>query len=288
MGKLCAQPASLGTPTNCCISGVLECQAKSDFATLCGFSEYTSPTVPPKKYRKQTLAGAQLNCIFTGGACVTIFQSSEDVYTGTYAYNATTCAETNGQNYGNAFHSGTSCSAGQAITSNAGVAKDLTGWPNNTIDGTLVTDAISKTWSYAGSCLGSGGLRNKHSGGPLTAILNDEDLEQDAILRADVPLSWGANSTCSAYIITRGAGSFTFGYKHGQVRLNLTLAVIGHTYDIKISTGRRIQGSAGPFIPFGIIQFSWTPAASTESTDWQEIPNEAGFETNASSVLITY
>lgn len=66
-------------------------------ATLCGISEYTTPSSPPKKYRRQDISGTIKYC--TGGSpdCSAPGNSGERVYSGSYRYSQDNCSVLNTQ-----------------------------------------------------------------------------------------------------------------------------------------------------------------------------------------------
>lgn len=47
----------------------LECRSKSGTATLCGFSEFTNPSTPPRKYRRKTITGKVTQCDWPAEGC---------------------------------------------------------------------------------------------------------------------------------------------------------------------------------------------------------------------------
>lgn len=126
--------------------------------------------------------------------------------------------------------------------------------------------------------------------GTWTNSLSDEDTEDDAIGRAiNAITDW---SDCSlggsAFITDRsGTGDFTFGFRKVQVKAGWT-AEIGKTYNVRINFARRLLGSSGPYLDLGMPFESMVSADSTsETTDWVDVPNEAGWETVASSCVVT-
>lgn len=67
---------SITTPDPCaCCNAAgtakLECRNKGGVATIQGYTEFTSPSTPPKKYRKKTLSGSIITCEMTStdGSC---------------------------------------------------------------------------------------------------------------------------------------------------------------------------------------------------------------------------
>lgn len=60
------------TPCQCCgscVSVAYECRIRGGVAELIGFSEFTSPSTPPKKYRVKTLSGEVTSSIFDDSNC---------------------------------------------------------------------------------------------------------------------------------------------------------------------------------------------------------------------------
>lgn len=63
------------TPTTCACCGGgsncgLECQFKAGFAELCGYSEFTEPSLPPKKYKRKTITGSMVKCVYARNNCL--------------------------------------------------------------------------------------------------------------------------------------------------------------------------------------------------------------------------
>jgi hypothetical protein len=65
----CADTPSEGC--DCTENCSLVCRVSGDevFATLCGFSEFTEPSVPPKKYRRRTTSGEMVACLDLAEDC---------------------------------------------------------------------------------------------------------------------------------------------------------------------------------------------------------------------------
>ena len=290
-----------GTNPCCCNTGVcgLVYQARSGTGTLCGYAEYTSPSVPPRKYRTQTLTGYEAYCSSsqTAACPLTTFQSvSSHNYSGSNKYDASTCAQTNTQNDTVYAGSYIACGAGTFSSSNALAAA----WQlaNNVYAlgcgpaGFCQTLTQTKnTWTSQG-CNGTV-LHSAMSDGTAYSQLSDEDQDIDAAKRASgsfASCTYTTPASCSSYATARGAGQFTFTFRYAQMRLNCSALSIGHFYTISIDLVSRTQGTSNAFTYYGSITVQFTATDTTYNGSngavWIDIPMQDGLEIAADSCAI--
>lgn len=63
---------------------------------MCGFSEYTSPSTPPKKYLTETLTGTEVDTDYSSLDCTgSVIVTSTRTYSGSCTYSSTDCSTTN-------------------------------------------------------------------------------------------------------------------------------------------------------------------------------------------------
>lgn len=249
-------------------------RSRTGTATLCGFSEYTSPSTPPKKYRRQTISGDWRNCDWNNadGGCIGGADNRDtEVYSGTYTYSPTTCATTNAQ-VSNYYADGTddqACASAMPFVSSGTPAANFV--PSFLPAGhyTLTTAPTSNSWVYDATCYNLGGGNGYRTiSGTITATLDDEDTLVDAIARA-TPSSWTAFTNNFAATIAsievRGAGDFTSAYTEVEAEVVVAGLTIGQSYDVEIYTETRIAGSSDPWVVGPTTVISFTAGAVTET-----------------------
>jgi hypothetical protein len=259
--------------SGCPIVTTLEYRSKTTTATLCGFSEFIDPSLPPKKYRKKTFAGQSSRCNYNSAAACNagtpINGSDRFVINGlTSEYNATTCAvvdsgsTTTYQNIG-------SCPA-TSVISTGGVFDPTCGsTPQFTWS---CTSSIQKTLTPTGQCATENGLIYSQIVANITIILSVEDTEADAIIRANAAAGWDLTPKTVSTMQSRGAGSFSFSSVYVEVRANLTGLSIGKDYTFRIYYGGRLYGSTGAFSFVATEEVTFTATSTIEDTPWIALP----------------
>lgn len=266
-------------PCNCSsIACALTCRRKAGTATLCGFSEYDSPTIPPKKYRKETLSGSFTGCNTGVAGCAAAVGGFEFAYSGAYEVDSATCAETNNQRqkfYGAASFG--TCVVGALISDTPTTETLAAGWVpagSGCAGCTLTQTQASRTWTFGGpTCCGTDIYE-----GTVQAILSEEDTEQDAETRAaDAIGAWDGcsdctDTTCTAFRTTRGAGDFDFSFRRVETQVSFS-ATVGQVYKVTIKFYSRILGSGGPFLFYSAEEITLVADNAAETTDWVQVPD---------------
>jgi hypothetical protein len=256
----------------------IECREKSALATLCGYDEFTSPSDPPKKYRKLSQSNGYTLPFFINSDCTLSAgaPNTHCTWSGECSYDKDTCA----------FTSGGTQDCGGGPVSNCGVLGPDDGGR------TITLTPTTKSYTPTGACFfASGGPWYGHYTDLSVMIsLSDEDTEDDAISRAAAALDWAGcgcgAAPCSAFITDRtGSGSVDFGWRKVETRVLFTGLTAGHSYMATLGLARRVLGTGGPFIDFGTMEISFTVDDPTHASDWQPIPNEAGWETIVTSCV---
>lgn len=250
--------------------------------TLIGFSEYASPSVPPKKYRVQTLSGFTYACDFLGFTCPSsnVRGISRYDYSGNATYNATTGALVNnsvetvratvtnpGIGCGENFPNGPGFPFNQvpAVTPFA---------PQNVGDSSTVSSPATRTWTWTGAC----GARFSYHGS-VEAALSTEDTEQDAIARA----SKTPGTSPQSRIETRGAGDFTFDFRTSTGTLTASDLVPGLSYRITVDLLTEDYGGGSPVNSQDTIDF--VASAASEPIIYN-VPQIYGKQVTASNPTI--
>lgn len=289
MGKLIAAvPHGSSTDPCCCPppSCSLFWQVKGGTATLCGFSEFTTPSSPPKKYRKNTANGTA-TAIFTGGATGCSGGTPcgwTDTFSGTQAYDKTTCGVT-GDTIGTRVGS-----CGNNTSASTVNLCDFYG----PVGMSCSPARLLLTMTNDGACHTVGSDSVQYSSANATMTLSDEDTEDDAIARANAGIgSWTpctpfSESDCSGFKVLRGAGTFSMSYRSAQVQYQASGTIQGALYETTINLQRRLQGTSNPFLDFATITDEFTgPSGSTYLSAWFDIPTQSGYEVaaNVCSIL---
>lgn len=264
----------------------LDCASESGNATLCGLSEYTTPSVPPKKYRQQILNGFIRLCNRLVDGCtggITSRLTSSSHYSGGYQYSATTCAETNTQdNQGGTldFQPPTTVCGSEPLSTQAqppqAFEADTYGSPAS-FD--IVTAPTIKTWTGKQTCL-SDGLTSYYGSGFASKTLFDEDTELDAMTRATKT----PGLSCTAKIEPRSAGDFTFSFVAVGYDINCDQLVAGYAYRVRVTLTEETYGGGSPVVTFKEYMFTASGPTHTVS---DAIDCPSGKQVTVSAPIIT-
>lgn len=262
----------------------LECRTRGGTATLCGYSEFTSPSTPPKKYRTMTHSGERLGIIhneFPG--CVTVFCSFTDTYAGSSIFAEANCAPSS---------SGTRTRTGSCSSNGVFAFNGINAGNINDTD-TIHLTATTRTVTSTLAC--SFGFRRPSQPTQIDELI-DEDTEADAITR----LLAGGGGTWSAWTATGdGSGStcipsscclarwqertsgFSFAYQEAEFRARITGLTPGAEREVLIQVYRRAYG-AGSYELFQTLSYIETADGAGEIEIIDEVPNLLGYETYVS------
>jgi hypothetical protein len=283
----------------------MSCRTRGGTASLIGFSEFASPSTPPKKYRIKTWTGRHDRCNYSTqancNAGTPIQGSDASIRTLVCTYNKTTGALTStgsivtNQNLG-------VCPATTVISTIYDCSLDFLGGNQNTDNFTYTVTQTQINETGIPGCTFHGVVWTKDPVSTLQEQLTDEDTETDAISR----LLAGAGGTWSSWTVTgNGSGGtcipsscclsryeqrttgFGFVYQEAQFQINQTGLVANTPYNVSVDLWRRAFGT-GSFAFWKTI----TVAGTTDSSgvlfiDQQSVPIDVGFETYAATAHIT-
>ena len=275
----CHQP-----PTPCISLGtaLLECRIRGGTATLCGFSEFVSPSSPPKKYRVKSYGGTYITCEWDDAGCSSLHSGVMTVLSGACSYDPTTCVQSStGQVL--AYQQNSVCPPGGApgVTPNycgdfgvgaTAQAGYITQTERDRVPGSQCVHDISGVWFT--------------SSGSLTSTLSNEDTESDAIAR----LLAGGGGTWGSW--TAGAGVaqfeqrttlFTFAYQEAQFRVTINGLTPASAYHVSVDIMRRAHGS-GSYIKIATNIYAFTSDGSGHYQFSDTIPNVEGYDTTVGDV----
>jgi hypothetical protein len=266
----CCDCAQQVDPCGC--SGCdMQCRGVAGLAELCGFSEFTSPSVPPKKYRQMDDGGTHTELSYTIAGCSTGSPgTASTTYGGQALYDRLTCAFTSSLNAnGNPISPPTAIGASECAYSRTGssTARQVTG---------------------TGDCCTRLPSGYRTASGTRTTTLSREDTEEDAIERISGAKDTWPIVTCKDYPSwrsTRGPGQFSFGYGAAQVRARVGTKP-NTAYTVTIHLAERPIGVGGDYIEFGRqlqanVLTDEDPATENWS-DWLDVPHEDGLQIIAS------
>jgi len=288
-------PTSGTTDNPCvCCAGLIPismlCRQRGGTASLVGCSAYTSPSSPPKKYRRAQLSGSSTSDEWTNQFCSGPFDAGTVtcVYTGFIQYDAGTGLPTTG---GSTVCNGVPIGTGAACGTFAEQC-------NVTYTYTPTTATRVDT---ANCCIQPNGnyLKSRASAESFVATLSDEDTNDDAIARllAGAGGTWGGWSAtandgsacapsvcCLAQWSIRTTG-FDIAYNEAQFRVDGTSAGLTPltNYTIKVDIYRRVSGSLGAYTLFETQDFPITTDADGNFAFFDgDVPNDEGFQTFSS------
>lgn len=206
----------------------LVCTSKSGVATLIGYSEYTTPTVPPIKFLRQSQGGGY-HIVRYSGACVTPNGDTSDcVWAGACFYDPLTGLLTS---------EGTQDCGGGPVTNCGNLGSDFIGPPN------LVITRLKRQAVVVGSCFPSVGFGDyKYTVANQYTELSVEDTEAYAIYRA----SGTPGSLATASTEVRGAGDFSFNFVSVNFELPCVFLIPGVSYRATVELVEENYGGGSP------------------------------------------
>lgn len=280
---------------------MLECRVRSGTSpSLCGWSEYVSPSTPPKKYRVQSYTEDFYFCagsqgIICNGDPGFLSRNHDQVTSSSSSYSSTTCGKTivGTRNFGSDV-AAAPCTQypGPLSSSDAGHSADanMTGAPAQTGFANTAQSATSLTYGPSGACAFAGGTTYLNvTSGLRTWTLSDEDTEADAIARFQAANSFGSwlevgvdcsvPACCLAKYEERTAG-FSFGYQDAQFKVIATGLTPSTNYDALVRIYRREYG-VGDYELYDTMIVPGTTDGSGNFEVTDDVPNDVGYETYA-------
>lgn len=222
----------------------LDCSSDAGSAILCGFSEYASPSLPPKKYRRNTALGSNSSSLYADNICTVPAVPASDTcnHNGYIQYNPATCVPTTVGGY--------TCVSGTF----GGVSTDL--GASNCFK--MVTKTPTQQSAVAtNTCCPPGPPFEKQTNFGLVLTLTDEDTELDAMARASLT----PGSSCTASIEPRGAGDFVFNFVAVAYDINCSDLVAGHNYIATVDLVEETYGGGSPVTTQ--VNYPFTASGST-------------------------
>lgn len=246
----------------------LVCASESGTATLCGSSEFTNPSTPPKKYRNLSVSGYWQTCNWdsANGACTGATGNSDRMtYQGSCSRNSATCGITNTLErlYGSTSLQPCNPPAGSHYDN---LECDRPYNPVNFSNGDYPTifqesnTQTVRTWTYEVGCTDLGSFGRIWSG-TVTWTLSQQDTDADAMARATKT----PGSSCTATHQPRGAGVFSFDFSEVNYDLNASALYIGLNYKITVDWLEEDYGGGNPSTTQKTYNFTASATTHTES-----------------------
>lgn len=215
-------------PCQPCNAGAfqIQCRSRTGTATLCGYGEFTTPSVPPKKYKIITLSGASRQISHDADGCGgSVIGVLEYVYTGSCQYEpASSCALVENGSWKQLFN-GSVISSGSTCHINTFVCPALP-----------VLSRTQKSFTPNPPCAGGGGNSNECVVS-ATETLSGEDTEEAAMSRVSPTwTAWGEGGCCTGKEL-RGPGVFSFDFTEAQYRIRVA-GTPGEPINIEITFSR--------------------------------------------------
>ncbi len=278
------------TPGECACCGIggvdLSCRTRGGTASLVGCAEYTTPSSPPKRYRRSAMSGATDTNYYTfsDSACATPpSNTTHCTYTAFTQYSVTTGLPTDGGSI--------DCGSGPGPGGNQCIA-----CPADTCMHIYVCAPTTIQRMTTGNCCFDGGGSNvyfKKISDTLTWTLSDEDTEDDAIDRllagaggtwsAWAPVGDGTGGTCVGYLCCQAnyqqRTGFSFGYHEAQFKADMTLLIPSTNYILTLIQYRRLYGSVDPWVQLVVDEYPFTTDGSGNAQVTGDVLNLVGYET---------
>lgn len=177
---------------------------------MIGFSEYTNPSVPARKFRKQSISGFVNACSWKPGCSEPgAAGGARFEWYGSYVYAQNGSGVTNTQFEDD--YAANPSSPGCDVLSTPGahslMPQDFS--PANTTTAALSISGTSKVWDYPGTC----SYASQKFLGQALCVLSEPDTEKDAETRVSNPIAGDSNVV---YRTSRTTG-FTFEYRKVNV-----------------------------------------------------------------------
>lgn len=248
-------------------------------STLCGLSEYTTPSVPPKKFLEQVLSGASVVCAIPAPGPIPATYEVRS-YSGQYEYDPETCTPTNNQLREDRNQVGGVCGGTPAVTGSA--VPSLSPWFSDYAVPSAWSRVTTPTTDTYTGISGFVAFFCQSTSGVSVATLTNEDTEDTAIARTTPS---GSGTAAISYRETRGAADFTFLWQNSTFEGTAGNLVIGSNYQVALPILTENYGGGSPVLSEILLAF--TAVAATYSITIP-IPCAPGKQVTASSPSISF
>jgi hypothetical protein len=288
------------SPTVTVVNGqgvVLQSRNRGGTASLVGYAEYASPSLPAKKYLTKTFTGGIMYCQYNGGgACTNPANGAEThSYSGACTYSSagvfsTTALFSKDTNY---YPAGGGCHPGGTVTH--------PGWATCTIPDKY--DPYDTGLSYVnltgttrgiiglGICATVGGGFGYKATGTSTETLTNPDSDANALTRLLVSVWWssygvhGSDSLLSVYG-SRTTG-FTFDYFEVQWMCTVTAYLPNTAYNLTLGLYRSVSGAGVFTLQSNVVVSFTTDSLGNATIVDQNVPNAAGYDYKVSNPVVS-
>ena len=270
----------------------VDCRTIGGTASMCGFTEYTSPSTPPKYYLIETLSGSDTICGWfnpdtTCSAAQPNVVTAHD-FTGAITYNAANCSYVNTKSRATGTTgatSGTPC-VHIATSGSTALGPGFFGFTVSVCAYSDITTQTRNDRTYDGVCCPVGAPASGRTvTGTVSSQLSNEDTDANAIARLLASSNYSAWAnlsvpSCSSNYQARSSNSFT--YQEAQYRANVSAANT-HAYTLMAELWRAPSG----FSNYALYSYQITPF-TTNATGFASVianvPVTQGYSTYVSNV----
>ena len=269
-------------------------RVRSGEVSLCGFSEFGTPSVPPRAYKRNTISVDFSFCVFsTSSGCsgASAIQRTRIVASGTASYDGPCNLTQIPSHRWNDNPGGAICAIPTTAQPDVPISSSI-GDPNIFIIGSETTTSrvwVSRPGCYEfspGTSVSSITIANSDS-------LSSEDTEIDAISRFQSANPWGGYSPCvspsscckAAY--EQRVSSLSFFYQEAEYDILFSnLGTVIEQYRISLDVYRRIYGGS-TYALFETLVYNLYSDPSGQIEILGLVPNLEGYETFVSNPQIS-
>lgn len=274
------------------VSATFLCSTRNGTAELCGYDEFTSPSSPPKRYRRKTFSGTFTSSFYPSGAC-SGGAAGCDQYTlsGARYYDASTCAHTAAASLSYRTDGCMNCGAlGSPSVESQGESLPAPG--GGITSESVARTVVARTGNGVCGFVGTGGScqYRRATSGDLRMALSEEDTEADARARASVSSwsSWGLCAggvlpCCESYTTARGSG-FSFAWVEARLKVEYAGLIAGVSATLYVALTVR-DLATDDTDDWGVASAALSPDGSGEGAAEIDIPiPPSGYAIGASSL----
>lgn len=250
-------------PCGCGASLKTEFRTRGGVAKLCGLPEYITPSLPPKKYRRETFSGQinrdlyyDPNYASSLNHCSYYDRSETIKATGALIFSKSDCKSTDTRS---------DFSAGGWSCENLVQTRTRFSFVNK--GGCCSPYFVGPAWGSQGS-------------GAIVRTLSEEDTEYDAMARVKTSWSswklWSAGTDCCSFIERRGAGQFDFSFQKAELRITVKGAA-NFVVKVEVMLAQTPQGGGTTLIGRELYEVYCDGAG--DASEVIEVPSHSGFTT---------
>ncbi len=284
----------------------LYCRIRGNEAELCGWSEYDSPSTPPKKYHVQQCDMDFIFCFnYAGSPCTGNASTNRNLMIGALSTFGTDTCEIVTTDNDRSIYAGSGTACPNPSLSLVGTDHPLTSEIDIATDGATIFafgfDIITLTQTFIryetnGDCYDPGTPGQGHiESGYIEFEISGEDTVDDAIARFQADIAWDdwqlvgrcePVECCLAFWGERPDTGFTFPYQEAQWKITQGGLTASTLYNVTVDIWRREYGTSDVWELYQTIADSATTDAGGNLEVEGDVPNDLGYESYASNPTV--